>query len=94
MANSIGSRQFITKPTNSSKSQIREEIPLEKLVILNERIKVLEMYFEGQGMKGEKKKKADSLAYIFNDDKEASFLVSSILALENVNLIIGEFSIS
>jgi hypothetical protein len=79
MAYSFGARQFITTPTTQSKSQISEEIPLEKIFILNERIKVFELYFQGNEMKGEKKKKADSLAHIFNDDKEASFLVTACL---------------
>jgi hypothetical protein len=69
------SREFITPPTNQRHTG--EEISLEKIKILNERIKVLEMYFEGHEIKREKKKKADSLAHFFNDDKEASFLVSS-----------------
>ena len=70
------SNQFITPPTNHSTRSLGEDISLETLSILRERINVLELYFEVKETKVEKKKKAEPLAHIFNDDKEASFLVS------------------
>jgi hypothetical protein len=74
-------KQFITPQsttTNQSYSSCGEEISSQKLNLLKHRIKVLELYFVGNDNKREKKRKADSLAHFFNDDKEASYLVSRL----------------
>jgi hypothetical protein len=70
------SRHHSTPTTNQSNSSIGEEISSEKLATLQQRIKVLELFFKVNNAKVEKKKKADTIAHLFNDDKEASFLVS------------------
>ena len=81
-------KQFTTpqsNTTNQSNSSSGEDITSEKLTLLKHRINILELFFVRNGNsrpKREKKRKADSLAHLFNDDKEASFLVSR----QNVDL--------
>jgi hypothetical protein len=77
----LGSKQYNTpqsNTTNRSYSSGGEEISAEKIFLLKHRINVLEFFFLGNDRrpKREKKRKADSLAHLFNDDREASFLVN------------------
>ena len=68
----------LSNTTNQSHSSGGEDISSEKLTLLKHRINILELFFirNDKRPKRERKRKADSLAHLFNDDKEASFLVS------------------